>query len=249
VSSLVRTEVLKQRTLRTFLAGWAAAPVVAALATIAIFAAAGRNGNDPLDSRSLVHAVGAPTGVVTVVALLLGVVGMAGEYRHETITDTFLSRPRRRDVLTAKLAAYAITGAVLATAAAAVSAAVAVPWLHSRGIPIELDVDLLRTVAGGVVTSALYGALGVSIGALIRNQTAACAVVLVWLLAVEGIIGDVFAGSAFVQWLPAAAAHAIVDVGARGDALPAPVAAAVFGAYVCVAAAVATRSTLRRDVT
>ena len=248
MSSLVRTELLKQRTLRTFLAGWAAAPVIAALATIAIFAAAGRDGNDPLDSRSLLHAVGAPTGVVTVIALLLGVVGMTGEYRHETITTTFLARPRRRDVLTAKLAAYAITGAVLSTAAAAVSAAVAVPWLHSRGIPIELDVDLLRTVAGGVVTSALYGALGVSIGALIRNQTAACAVVLVWLLAVEGILGDVFAGSTFVDWLPAAAAHAIVDVSPR-DALPPPIAAAVFGAYVLVAAAVATRSTLRRDVT
>ena len=72
----------------------------------------------------------------------------------------------------------------------AVSAAIAVPWLLASGVDINLDGEGVRVAAGLVASTALYGALGVSIAALIRNQTTAAALVLIWLLAVEGIIGD-----------------------------------------------------------
>ena len=91
---LIRTELLKQRTLRPTLVGVIAAPAVAALVTVAIYQAAGRNGNDPLGRDSLVQAVGAPASIVTVIALILGVLAMTGEYRHQTITTTFLAWPR-----------------------------------------------------------------------------------------------------------------------------------------------------------
>jgi ABC-2 type transport system permease protein len=248
MSRLIRTELLKQRSLRTFVVGSVLGPAVAVLATVAIFTAAGRNGNDPLRSDTLTHAVGAPVGVVTIIALLLGILGMAGEYRHETITTTFLAIPRRRDVVVAKLAAHAIGGAAIGAAAVAIPAAIAIPWLRSRGIAVEIDGDLLRVAAGGIVSAALYGALGVSVGAVIKNQTVACATVLVWLLAIEGIVGDVFAGAAFVEWLPSAAARALVHVGPRGDVLSLPLAAFAFAAYVAGFAAAAIHSTLQRDV-
>jgi ABC-2 type transport system permease protein len=249
MNRLVRTELLKQRTTRTFVGGIAAAPVIAGLVTIAILSAAGKQGNDPLSPDNLVQVLGAPAGAITLIAILLGVVGTAGEYRHQTITTTFLASPRRRDVVVAKLAAHSITGAVMAVLSLAVSTAIAVPWLRSSGVDIHVGGDTIRVAAGLVVSTALYAALGVSVGALIRNQTAAAAAVLVWLLAVEGLIGDLLGRSELVRWFPAAAGRGLVHVGPSGGNLSSPVAAAVFSAYVVVLATAGARLTLHRDIT
>jgi ABC-2 type transport system permease protein len=249
MNHLIRTELLKQRTLRTFRIGVAAAPLIAALITIAILSAAGHQGNAPLSEGSLVEAIGGPVSVITVISLILGVLGMAGEYRHKTITTTFLATPRRRDVVIAKLAAHATTGAVIGALSLIVSAAISIVWLRADHVAVNIDGDVVRVAVGVVASSALFGALGVSVAALVRNQTAACAAVLVWVLAVEGIVGDVFHGSAFVRWLPIAVAHAIVRSGSPGAGPSVPVAAAAFTAYVAAFAVAATRMTLQRDVT
>jgi hypothetical protein len=99
------------------------------------------------------------------------------------------------------------------------------------------------------MSTALYASLGVSIGALLRNQTTAAAVVLIWLLAVEGIIGDLLHGGAFVQWLPAAAGRALVHIGPSSDSLPVTAAAGIFALYVAGFAATGVRLTVDRDIT
>ena len=151
------------------------------------------------------------------IALLLGVLAMTGEYRHQTITTTFLSTPRRRDVVIAKLGAQLLTGALIGASSVLASAAVALPWLRAEGIPTELDNRTLSVAAGVIASAALYGTLGVSIGALIRNQTAAFAAILVWLLAIEGAIGQMFHDEEFVRWLPVSAARDIVGAGATAE--------------------------------
>ena len=249
MNRLVRTELLKQRTARTFVAGICAAPMVAGLITIAILSLSGKQGNDPLGPDTLDHVLGGPAAVITVIAALLGVLGMAGEYRHQTITTTFLASPRRRDVVVAKLVAHSLTGALMALLSLAVSAAIAVAWLHASGVDVHLDGQGVRVAAGLLVSTALYGALGASIGALLRNQTTAAAVVLIWLLAVEGFISDLFHGAAVVRWLPAAAGRALVHVGPSGDRLAAPTAAAIFALYIVGFATAGARLTRNRDIT
>lgn len=248
MNGMIHTELLKQRTLRPTLLGIAAAPAIAALVTVAVFSAAGRQGNDPLGPDSLELATGAPASIITVIALMLGVLAVTGEYRHQTITTTFLSTPHRRDVVLAKLGAGLVTGLVIGVASVLTSAAVAVPWLRSQGVVVDVDGRTLAAAAGLIASASLYAMLGVSIGALIRNQTAACSVVLIWLLAVEGVIGDVFHDQRFVQWLPVTAARAIVDSGTTAGSLPAPLAAVVFCGYVVVFAVAAIRLTIQRDV-
>ena len=249
MNRLVRTELLKLRTTRTIVAGICAAPAVAGIVTIAILGAAGKQGNDPLGPDSLVHVIGGPAAVITLIAVLLGVIGMAGEYRHQTITTTFLASPRRRDVVVAKLVAHSLTGALMALLSLAVATAIAVPWLHASGVDVHLDGESVRVAAGLVASTALYGALGVSIGALIRNQTTAAAVVLIWVLAVEGIIGDLVDDAAVVQWLPAAAGRALVHIGPSDDGLPVLAAVGIFAVYVAAFAAAGTRLTIDRDIT
>jgi ABC-2 type transport system permease protein len=249
MNRLVRTELLKLRATRTIVAGICAAPAVAGIVTVAILGAAGRQGNDPLGPDSLVHVIGGPAAVITLIAVLLGVIGMAGEYRHQTVTTTFLASPRRRDVVVAKLVAHSITGALIGLLSLAVSAAVAVPWLHANEVAVHLDGQVGRVAAGLVMSTALYSALGVAIGALLRNQTTAAAVVLVWLIAVEGLIGDLFHGAAFVNWLPAATGRALVHVGPGGDSLAVPAATGIFALYVAAFVAAGARLTLHRDIT
>ena len=249
MNTLIRTELLKQRTLRTHIVGATAAPVVAGLVTVAVLSTAGKDGNDPLSSESLNQVIGAPVGVITVIALILGVIGMAGEYRHETITNTFLATPRRRDVVVSKLGAYLITGAAMALASLVVTMSIALPWLSLDGIDLAVGGETVRIALGGLCSTALYGALGVSIGAVIRNQTAACAVVLTWLLAVEGLLGDMFSGSEFLRWLPVATGEAIVRTSSGSEFVAAPIGVVVFAAYVALFSIIATRLTVQRDVT
>ena len=244
---LVRTELRKQRTTPVFITGFAAAPILTALVTIAVLSSAGHQGNEPLGSSSFVQAIGAPASIVTAVALLLGIFGISGEYRHKTITTTFLATPRRRDVVVAKLAAHAITGAAMALVAVAVTAAITIPWLHSAGVAVPLDGGVVRVAAGFVLSTALFGALGVSVGALIRNQTGAVIAALVWLLTVEGLLANVMGSTSVVRWLPAAAGAAMVHSGT--DALPGWAAAMVFTTYVVAFAGLGTRFVVSRDVT
>lgn len=247
MKSLIRAELLKQRTTPAFLAAFAAVPVIAVLVTLAVYGAAGHQGNDPLGPDSLVHAVGAPASVITMLALLLGVVGMAGEYRHKTITTTLLAAPRRGEVVVAKVAAHAATAAAMAVVTIAVSLTVAVPWLHQAGVPIA-NVDEAASVGLAlVVSTVLYAALGVAAGALLRNQTAAVGVVLVWVLKGEDLIALLPGLSRVADWLPTTLAEGLVRAGAGS---PSPWAAtAVLIAYTAALAALGTRLTLSRDVT
>ena len=246
---LIATELLKQRTTRLVAGSVLAVPVVASLVVVAVLGAAGHQGNDPLGPDSFVHALGGPTSVVTFLALLLGILGAAGEYRHATITTTFLATPRRSHVIVAKLGAYAITGALMALLSLAASAVVALPWLASSDVGVRFDADAVRMGVGLIGSTVLHAALGVAAGALIRNQTAAITVVLVWWLAVEGILGDVFPRLRVLDWLPASAGRAITALGPQPGRPSAVVAAGALAAYVGVLAGAAVRLTAHRDIT
>jgi ABC-2 type transport system permease protein len=248
MNGLVRTELLKLRTTRLFIASVAAVPSLTALVAVAFLTSAGHAGNPPLGPQSLADAIAAPASIVTTIALLLGVLATAGEYRHRTITTTFLTTPRRTAVVTAKLVSLTIVGMAIALATMFVMCAIAVPWLQSAGIGARVDADVIRIMTGVFLSTALYGAMGVAIGALIRNQTAAIAAVLVWLLAVEGMLATVFRSASFLDWLPAAAGRAMVDATPTDGALSLSVAALVLIGYTAVMSAFAARFLVRRDV-
>jgi ABC-2 type transport system permease protein len=245
----LRTEVLKQRSTRAGIVGVVAAPAIAALVALAVLGAAGTNGKDPLQPATLVQVVGAPASVITVVALLLGVVAVAGEYRHQTITTTFLATPRREVVVVAKLLALLLVGAVTGFASVAVPIGIAGPWLAVHQVGLHLDADLVRVAAGVVGSTALCGALGVAVGTLVRYQTTAVAVVLAWMLAVEGVLHDVFSRWRLVEWLPAAASRTLVQPQHGHVGLSAAVAAVVLVGYVLALGTVGVVVTLRRDIT
>jgi ABC-2 type transport system permease protein len=185
-------------------------------------------------------------GLAPLFAVIFGILLMSGEYRHGTVTWTFLATPRRERVLTAKLVVAAFAGIVLAVLAAAVTSAVAVPWLQARDLHIAAG-EYLGDLGGLLVGSAFWGALGVAVGTLLRNQVVAVIVALVWFLVVENLVVALLPDIG--RWLPDAALQAMLGGSDLDDPLPRLLGGAVALGYVLGIAAAGYAVTLRRDVT
>ena len=217
MNDLIRSELRKQRSVRLPAIALTAAGVAGVLTAIALITTAGHDGNPPLHRGSLTELAHAPYAIVAGAALLAGILGVAGEFRHQTITSTLLAAPRRGRLLTAKVVVHAGLGALLAIVAAAVNLAVAVPWLSAQGVPLSGPVDVAQVLIAGVAAGALFGAAGAGLGALIPNQTAAVTVSLVWLLAAEGLVVSL-TSSGINRWLPGGALSAVAQGGSGPDA-------------------------------
>jgi ABC-2 type transport system permease protein len=213
---LVRAEFTKLATTRLV---YGMATAMAAFATLLIAATAiGVEGAPPLSAYSLPAFVAAPTKLLAGAALLLGILGMAGEFRHQTVTQTFLVTPDRGRVVAAKLVAYPLAGIALALVILAFTAAVATGWLAAKGItPSLLDARhgraLGHVLLGAVLAAGLCGLVGVGVAALVRNQVAALVGVLVWVLLVEGLLMSPLHNPSLGKWLPSAAAAALTNPG------------------------------------
>jgi ABC-2 type transport system permease protein len=248
MTRLIRAELAKLRTVRLFYGVAAAMAAFGAITVVANVTSAGQQGNPPLSADDLPALVGAPAAMLAGAALLLGILGMAGEFRHHTITQTFLTTPDRGRVVAAKLAAYLLTGIAVAALTLTVTMAVALPWLSAKGLAVSvLDGELGRVLAGTLLAAALCGLVGVGIGALVRNQVAALVGVLVWVVVVEGLLLNLLNAPGLGKWLPSAAAAALTSPG--GDHLSRWAAVLLFAAYGLAFALVGTRFVLRRDVT
>src|SRR5215216_7964974 len=206
---LVRAEFTKLRTTR-LIYGMAAGMAAFAVLTVAANIL-DRQGAPPLSADSFPMLVGGPVTLLSGAALLLGILGMSGEFRHQTVTQTFLVTPDRGRVVAAKLVAYPLAGIALALATLAVTAAVAAGWLAAKGItPSLLDARLGRVVGVALLAAGLCGLVGVGVGALVRNQVAALVGTLVWVLVVEGLLMSLLHAPSLGKWLPSAAAKAAI---------------------------------------
>ncbi|HWC40972.1 MAG TPA: ABC transporter permease [Actinomycetota bacterium] len=249
MTRLVHAELLKLWTTRTTRVVLALAAAGTAALTVAVLSLAGRPGQPSLGDDALRQLVGAPSGPLILAALVLGILGMAGEFRHGTATPTFLVTPARGRVVAAKLAATAVAGLAVALVATVVVLAVAVPWLPAKGVQAPLaDPGLAVRVGGLAAAVALSGALGTGIGALFRNQFAAVvAGLLVWQGGVEDLVVGILGRPALGRWLPHGASAALT---APGDATLAMWAGAlVLAAYGLVLAVVGGRLVVSRDLT
>src|SRR3954452_9651972 len=129
--ALVRSELLKLRTLRS--TAWAAAGlllITLLTAGLATGAAGHTHYRTPAELRESILAVGYAAVFFLVV---LGAIAVAGEYRHGTISQRVLARPARRRVLGAKLAPSGLVGSAAAVVVTAVGSALGQSVESSKG--------------------------------------------------------------------------------------------------------------------
>lgn len=247
MTQLIRAELAKLRTTRTapmLLAAMAAYAIITVVFNVTV---AGTQGNPPLDADSLRYLIASPSRVVSGAVLLVGILAMAGEFRHQTITQTFLVTPGRGRVMAAKLVAGALTGLVFAASSTVVALAVGLPWLAAKGVPTQLTGAVGQKLAGVLAAAALSGLLGVAVATLVRNQVAAVIAALLWFLLIEGVLPAVLRAPTLPKWLPGGATAALTDPG--GQHLSMWAGGLLLAGYGLVLAVIGSRLTLRRDIT
>jgi ABC-2 type transport system permease protein len=186
-------------------------------------------------------------GVALIFSSLAGVLLITSEYRYGTIHATLLFTPHRRRVLTAKLTAGLLAGLAFGAAAIGVALAIGSLILTARGIPAVLhDRQLALLIVGGLAGIALRGALGVALGAVVRNQVAAIIGLLAWDFVINGLLFGL--APSVGRFMPTLGANALM--GLKTPHLLSPVAGgAVLVAWTLTLALVGLALTQRRDVT
>lgn len=186
MTSQLKAELLKIRSTRTTLG-----LVLGMVALIVLFSlltglATKERGLLTTEDQQSALAVGSFAGVF---AALAGIMLVTGEYRYGTIQPTFLFTPRRSRVLGAKLAAGALAGLVFGIVGAGLGFGIGYACLAGRGIDYALSGgQTVLLVLGTVAITALWGAIGVGLGALLRNQVAAIIGLLAWGFVVENLL-------------------------------------------------------------
>jgi ABC-2 type transport system permease protein len=224
----------------------------------------GAAGAPPVDLGELhliVYSTASSIGYVFPV--LLGALSATSEFRHQTLTPTFLANPRRAQVLLAKVISMALLGALYGVVALAGSIGVGAIVLGALGKDPRLgDSDTWVLAARVILAMALWAVIGVALGTLVRNQVAALVIVLAFTQFVEPILRSV---SFIWEWtaqvgkfLPGSASDALVgwsvftSLGAgtsQSVALEWWQGGLVLLAIAVVAAVIGYLTTWKRDVT
>ena len=240
------TEFRKLTTVRSPWLLLALGPIIV-VAGISGLVASGGNVHDPATAaRAFGHV-----GLAAIFTLMFGILAVAGEYSRGTITDTFLSFPQRRRVIGAKLAAYAAAGGAAGLVSAATALLVTAAWWSAKGATFQWSAaGSWPTLGGGVAANAAFAAIGVGVGALIRNLVAAVAAALAWIAVVEGILGQLI-GAGLARWLPFYASESLdrASLTSGGGLLPQWGGGLMLLGYAVAFAAAAVLITLKRDVT
>ncbi|MGW4208060.1 hypothetical protein ACWEIJ_08720 [Lentzea sp. NPDC004789] len=144
----------------------------------------------------------AGTRLALVVVLVLGALAVTTEYRFSTIRATFLAVPGRTSALVAKTVVVALVAGVIGEIAAFGSWAIAKVIKPSADLAINTSAEW-RTVAGVGLTFAIGAILAIAVGILVRQTAGAVAILLVWSMLAENLVGLIPKVGVKIQaWLP-----------------------------------------------
>ncbi len=183
-------------------------------------------------------------GTSLLFATLIGVLIATTEYRHGTITLTFLTAPVREKVLAAKAAAAVIASALLAVAGLLFSVGIAQVWVGGRD-DYDFGSGELELVGRLFLTNAMVAMMGFMIGASLKRQLGAIILILGWLFFFEPALAALLPET--MDYLAGPSIGGLL-----GDDPSAPSFARsllVLGGYLAGFSAVAVVLTRRRDIT
>lgn len=241
---LVASELLKIRTAPRTVLGL----LLAELAIVAIGTASAVDSSDesgvavpqPDLENDLIHSLGITS---ILFAVVLGVLVVTWEYRHGTISQTFLVTPVRERVVALKALVAGLAGAALVLPGLVLMLAIAVPWAGDR---LDFTSHDVQMIARDFLAAGIVGVLAVELGAIVARQLGALVIAFAW---------GIFVEPPLAFWLDAQKylpVHAVVGgiLGlAEDDSFPFGRAALTLAVYVVVLGAVAVAVSRRRDIT
>jgi ABC-type transport system involved in multi-copper enzyme maturation permease subunit len=217
-------------------------------------------------TAQLIYNAGLVQQMTTLFPLALGTLLITSEYRHKTISSTFLSTPNRWVVMLTKMVAVAVIGAVYAVVHAAASIAGAAPilaWVKHQ--PTMLDhAEVWKSLGIGIIAFVVWTLFGFGVGMLIRNQIAAVLIGVGVAFVVQIALNIIFSVKEWysaMKWIPGnlTANMLITSDPTQGQQVDPATAAQYFDhwwqaalvllAYAAVLAVLGAFLTTRRDVT
>lgn len=127
-------------------------------------------------------------------AAILGALLMTNEYRHQTLTGTFLATPNRLHVMGAKLLMIVIWGAVYALAATALNVPVGMGVLSAADVDSHLgDGDVVKAVLLNLLAFSVWATIGFGVGSMFRSQAGAIVVLIVGYFATSWLLSLILA--------------------------------------------------------
>jgi len=185
---LVGSEIFKLRTTRTFY-GVTLLPLALVVIIVVV---ASLTAKFTGDSRDVLLQLMGITGLTQIFTLVLGILAVTSEYRHGTITPSALVVPDRIRLGLGKLGATLLVGLIYGLLSGLLVTLIGLLLVSSRNIPTEATFShAAKLIVGGAIATALYGAVGVGIGAIIRNQVGAIVGSLIYLFLVENLVGAI----------------------------------------------------------
>lgn len=178
------SELVKLRTTRTFF-GVTGAGLGLLLLIVILAASFGEFGFGDEPFTDLLGG----SQLVAIFALVIGILAISTEFRHGTVTPSLLAVPDRARWAVSKLLANGLAGLVFGLAAALLSSLVVLLIFAVRDISPGADAGTVVSIIVGTMLSAgLLAALGVGLGAIVRNQAGAIVIGLVWLFVLEALV-------------------------------------------------------------
>lgn len=186
ITALVRSEYRKVLSTK----GWwgLLIPIVVLSLLINVFGgvvadlSATSDGALPLLLASLAYTL----ALTALFAAVAGAVGAAGEFRHRTVTTTYLTAPGRGPVLVAKMLVSAALGAVYALSVTVFSLLGGL--LAQDDAPFPAPGPLFAVIGIGVLVCALWAAIGAALGIAVGNQVGVLVGLLLYVLLGELLI-------------------------------------------------------------
>ncbi len=186
-------------------------------------------------------------------ALVLGTIIGAVDFRHRTATQTFLATPHRSRVITAKALAAAGYGLLYAVVTQALSLALVALVAGIRGAGLgAIDSTVVRSLLLGLPGIALWCVIGVSLGVLLRNQIAAVLVAVGFVFLIDPLLGlalNQLDLQDVGQYTVSNASTALVEGYTGSQLLPWWAGGLVMLGYGLLIAVVAWLTSVRRDIT
>jgi ABC-2 type transport system permease protein len=223
VINAIRAELIKMRSMPGVWVTFGLGLPIAVLGVIGVLADAG---GFPGHTFYFVHTLrqrrellGAGYFALAILAPILGVLCVTGEYRHKTMTTTFVLRPVRTQVLVAKVVVTAVWAVMLSLLTLVAIAAVGLPWNAGLGgVTSQVTDQVGAVIPGLLVSGVLLAWFGLGFGTLVKNQIAAILLTIGGTLILEGLL-VALARAIFhydLNWLPSAAGAALAGDIARG---------------------------------
>jgi len=182
---------------------------------------------------------------------------IGSEYRHKTITSTFLSTPKRVRVMVAKVTSLLGIGVFYGLVFLLGSVGVGGATIAIKGFsPFPEAGPIARALALSLLVLGLWSLLGLGAGILIPNQVAAILIAVGAAWIVEPLAGILLSlvswGKDVVPYMPSQATSAMVgqiNTSSSTHLLSWWAGALVLVAYAAVLAGIGSILTVRRDVT